>query len=99
MADIENKYLFFISRYSEINDYSYSQAGTKNGYPVGHFTQLVWRDTTKFGIGVAVGDSIKYKQYGNKQTFIVAKYKKPGNFYMSGERKKYYSANVQPLRG
>lgn len=37
----------------------------------GHFTQVVWKDTTHFGVGVA--------KCGNK-TFIVANYHPPGNF-------------------
>ena len=42
-----------ISRYSEIKDYDYGTADTKNGKAVGHFTQLVWKDTTQVGVGIA----------------------------------------------
>jgi len=85
--------------YSEIKDYSFAKAGSKNGYAVGHFTQLVWKDTTKFGLGIATGKSIKYAKWGNVQTFIVAKYQKPGNFYWMGKKYESYTKQVQPLKG
>lgn len=81
--------------YLEINDYSYALADTKNGRPVGHFTQLVWRETTRFGVGIATMKSRKYSNYGNIETFIVAKYAPRGNFYMRGEKVKTYTLNVQ----
>lgn len=82
--------------YLEINDYSYASANTKNGKPIGHFTQMVWTKTVKFGVGIATMKSRKYSKYGNIETYIVAKYSPPGNFYMTGKRKEYYTAYVQP---
>lgn len=87
--------------YGEIKDYSYAKAGSKNRNPVGEFTQLIWKGTTKFGIGIATGKSTKYAdQYGNVQTFVVAKYQKPGNFMYDGENGIYEAntENVQPLK-
>ncbi|XP_066932283.1 Golgi-associated plant pathogenesis-related protein 1-like [Clytia hemisphaerica] len=84
--------------YNEINDYSYALGDTKNGMPVGHFTQLVWKKTLKFGVGIATMKSRKYSEYGNTETFIVAKYSPKGNFYMTGKKLRDYTANVQPRK-
>lgn len=86
-----------LSWYSEINDYRYATADAKiKGKAIGHFTQLVWRDTLKFGVGIASIKSRKFATYGNWETFIVAKYSPPGNFYMTGQRTQSYTDNVQP---
>jgi len=60
------------SWYSEEKDYDYYDGSSKNGRAIGHFTQMVWKGTTRFGVGVATGKSIKYAKYGNVQTFVVA---------------------------
>lgn len=79
--------------YSEIKDYDYGTADTKNGKAVGHFTQLVWKDTTQVGVGIA-----SKKSGSNIVTFIVAKYTPLGNFHMYGQRYQDYSSNVQPRK-
>jgi len=87
-----------LSWYNEIKDYSYANAGSKNGSPIGHFTQLVWKATTRFGVGIATMKSRKYSKYGNIETFIVAKYEPRGNFYFRGRRLQDYTKNVQPRK-
>jgi len=87
-----------LSWYNEIKDYDYSTARSKNLKAVGHFTQVVWRNTIRFGVGIAVAKSRKYAQYGNKEYFIVAKYSPQGNFYMTGHRLRDYTENVQPRK-
>jgi len=82
-------------RYNEIKDYNYETARSKNGLPVGHFTQLVWRNTVKFGVGIATMPSRRYSHYGNTETFIVAKYSPRGNFHIIGQRLTDYTNNVQ----
>lgn len=62
-------------RYKEINDYSFISGRTTNGKAVGHFTQLVWDDTTHVGMGIATKHSGSYWI-----TYIVAKYSPPGNY-------------------
>ena len=62
-------------RYTEINDYSFSSGRTINGKAIGHFTQLVWDDTTHVGMGIATKQSGPYWI-----TYIVAKYSPPGNY-------------------
>ena len=63
----------------EIKDYSYQTHRSVNGKAIGHFTQLVWKATTSFGVGIAFMPSRKYAEYGNKETFIVAMYSPSGN--------------------
>ncbi|XP_047197361.1 Golgi-associated plant pathogenesis-related protein 1-like [Hippoglossus stenolepis] len=55
--------------YSEIKDYNWSSPGS-DWKTVGHFTQVVWKDTIKLGVGVAsVGTNV----------YVVAQYSPPGN--------------------
>jgi uncharacterized protein YkwD len=39
------------SWYSEIKDYKHEVLNNSNWYAAGHYTQMVWRNTTKVGIG------------------------------------------------
>jgi hypothetical protein len=60
-------------RYKEVCNYDFARHQPKNKRKVtGHFTQLVWKTSLKFGIGKA-----KSK---NGCTYVVAHYKKPGNY-------------------
>ena len=51
---------FFFYRYSEIANYDYTtgakNGGTLYGGAIGHFTQVVWKSTTKIAVGVATGN-------------------------------------------
>lgn len=53
--------------------YNFDRSGYQSG--TGHFTQVVWRDSTVLGIGKA--DSTRN---GMKCTYIVGRYKPQGNF-------------------
>lgn len=55
--------------YDEIQQYDFNKA--KFSPNVGHFTQLIWKNTTDVGIAVL--------RQGN-QTYVVANYDPPGNF-------------------
>ena len=46
------------------------------GFGVGHYTQMVWKDTTEIGVGKAVYTTGRLKG----QLVIVANYNPPGNF-------------------
>lgn len=59
------------SWYEESRNYNYKCEPTSMS--VGHFTQLVWRDTKRMGIARA-------KTKDGKRTMIVAHYDPPGNF-------------------
>jgi len=83
------------SWYGEIKDYNYKTAFSKNENDVGYFTQMVWKETTSVGYGVAVSSSPRYA--GNKMAIVVARYQPQGNNYDIGKRFQDYSRNVQPL--
>lgn len=58
--------------YNEIKFYDYEKP--EFSAETGHFTQVVWKGTTKMGVGSAKGRD------GAKHTlFVVAQYKVPGN--------------------
>uniref|UniRef100_UPI0037E765B3 Golgi-associated plant pathogenesis-related protein 1-like isoform X1 n=2 Tax=Semicossyphus pulcher TaxID=241346 RepID=UPI0037E765B3 len=67
------------SWYSEIKDYNWSSPGFTGS--TGHFTQVVWKDSTELGVGMATD--------GNK-VFVVGQYRPAGNMNMSG----YFEKNV-----
>ena len=59
------------SWYDEIKDYKYSAPGFAAA--TGHFTQVVWKGTTKVGFGVGFTAD-------RKRSFVVASYSPPGNY-------------------
>ena len=59
--------------YDEIKDYDFSKGCSKNDEAVGHFTQLVWKESTQLGMGVA--------RNSQNQVFVVANYHPGGNYY------------------
>ena len=56
--------------YREINVYDYSHPGFSSR--TGHFTQMVWKDTTKLGCAAA-------KVKDSDTIYVVCNYSKPGN--------------------
>jgi uncharacterized protein YkwD len=63
--------------YGEEANYDYRTGTSKNGKKIGHFTQLVWKGSTKFGIAKASG---KRKQKdGWYSVWVVAQYSPAGN--------------------
>ena len=56
-------------RYSEIKDYDFNRGGYKSG--TGHFTQIVWKGSTRLGVGIATRGS---------KVVVVARYSPAGNF-------------------
>ncbi|KAM7392099.1 hypothetical protein PAMP_022734 [Pampus punctatissimus] len=69
------------SWYSEIKDYNWSMPGFSGS--TGHFTQVVWKESTELGVGMATD--------GNK-VFVVGQYRPAGNMNMPG----YFEKNVLP---
>ncbi|EDO14674.1 hypothetical protein Kpol_282p1, partial [Vanderwaltozyma polyspora DSM 70294] len=68
--------------YDEIANYDYSNPGFS--VATGHFTQLIWKDTTQVGCGIKYcGD-----YYGD---YIICSYNPPGNY--QGE----FASEVEPL--
>lgn len=58
--------------YGEIKSYTYGVLSNQNWYSTGHYTQIVWRNTKKVGIGVS--------KCSSGATIIVANYFPPGNY-------------------
>ncbi|CAF1355333.1 unnamed protein product [Adineta ricciae] len=57
--------------YDEIKDYNYNQPGFSA--KVGHFTQVVWKNSKQLGVGIAYAD-------GGRKALVVANYSPPGNY-------------------
>lgn len=55
--------------YDEVAMYDFNNPGWSSG--IGHFTQVVWKNSVKLGVGIAVSS--------NGQMFIVARYGPMGN--------------------
>ena len=75
--------------YDEIKDYDFKKGKSKNGGVVGHITQLVWKDSTQLGIGVA--------KSSQNSVFVVANYHPGGNFN-NNELKNVFPATSVPLK-
>ncbi|XP_040010780.1 Golgi-associated plant pathogenesis-related protein 1-like [Xiphias gladius] len=70
------------SWYNEIKDYNWSSPGFKS--ETGHFTQVVWKDSTELGVGMATD---------GKRAFVVGQYRPAGNMNMA----EYFEKNILPL--
>ena len=55
--------------YDEIENYNFN-TGQTNGGVIGHFTQVVWDDTSELGIGMV---STTHPDYG-RQVYVVGQY-------------------------
>ncbi|CAL8250278.1 unnamed protein product [Boreogadus saida] len=69
------------SWYGEVKDYEYNSPGFKGN--TGHFTQVVWKETTEVGVGLATD---------GKSVFVVAQYRPAGNMNVTA----YFERNVLP---
>jgi pathogenesis-related protein 1 len=64
------------SWYAEIVDYEFATGKSKNGKAVGHFTQMVWDDSTALGCGWAG----KFNPViGEDGYYVVCRYGPSGN--------------------
>lgn len=69
------------SWYSEVKYYNWNQPGYSS--KTGHFTQVVWKDSTEVGVGMATT---------GKKVFVVGQYRPAGNTTNPG----YFQRNVLP---
>ncbi len=60
------------SWYSEIEDYTYGKVNNSNWNKTGHYTQMVWKNTTQVGIALA--------KCSDGAIIIVANYDPAGNY-------------------
>ena len=60
--------------YEEIQLYTYApiNSGANDFAAIGHYTQMIWKNTTEVGMALAVSKS--------GATYVVARYSPPGNF-------------------
>lgn len=73
--------------YDEIKDYNYSSPGFSSA--TGHFTQVVWVDSTELGCGKAASDG---------GTYVVCNYSPHGNITNAGKfQKNVLPANAAPV--
>lgn len=73
--------------YSEIKDYDFLAPAPMDSSKTGHFTQLVWKDSTKVGAGRVYGRGDQWYE-----TYIALVFSPAGN------REGAYQANVAPAR-
>ncbi|WP_257459230.1 CAP family protein [Archangium lipolyticum] len=71
------------SWYNEIKDYNFSNPGFSS--TTGHFTQVVWKNSTRLGCAIVQGKGARWFE-----TYVVCNYVVPGN--MMGD----FPANVLP---
>ena len=58
--------------YDEISDYKYRKCCGPKFSETGHYTQMIWHNTTEVGIGVAIS--------AKGTTYVVARYNPSGNY-------------------
>ena len=81
------------SWYSEEADWNYATSAGKGTGSTGHFTQVVWKSTTKLGCGVASCPNIESMGKWADVLYIVCRYTPAGNW--DGQ----YAANVPKKTG
>lgn len=64
--------------YDEVEKYKFDNSKKKSG--TGHFTQVVWSETTDLGCGIEIGP--------NNKIYAVS------NYYPKGNSRKKYTENV-----
>jgi hypothetical protein len=69
--------------YNEVRDYNFDKPNISAD--VLHFTQVVWKNTKKLGVGIAFAKE-------NRKIYVVAQYSPPGNY------RDAYNTNVSPAK-
>lgn len=75
---MKSAHLFYCyRRYDEVCQYNFKHYGFVR--KLGHFSQLVWKDTTELGFGKKSGTYTDLKRRTWTCTYYVARYKAAGN--------------------
>lgn len=80
--------------YNEYQHYDYNTAQSTTQDSVGHFTQVVWKETQRVGCGVAS----KVRSDNTIEAYVVCRYSPRGNTYAAGSKLESYSNNVKPRK-
>jgi uncharacterized protein YkwD len=84
--------------YIEVNDYDFNNPGKQKlgseKKQIGHFTQVVWKKTSKIGCGVATA-TVNFSSKTGTGMFTVCQYSSPGNVMLDGGYT-LYEQNVVP---
>ena len=70
-------------------NYDYNTASSSNGQAVGHFTQLVWKETSRVGFGRA---TVTFEN--DARELVVARYSSKGNFVSMSPGQSYAAAKL-----
>jgi len=79
--------------YNEIKNYNYHNHKSMNEEQVGHFTQIVWRATSKVGMAFSTRTL-----NGITKVFAVARYSPARNFVWNDDWIQSYGSNVMPSK-
>jgi pathogenesis-related protein 1 len=71
-ADVYHPIDASVSWYGEKKLYRYGKFGVGNWHAIGHYTQMVWKNTKEVGVGIAVCK--------NGELMVVANYAPAGNY-------------------
>ncbi|MGR9107141.1 MAG: CAP family protein [Gammaproteobacteria bacterium] len=89
------------SWYGEYDNYSYATTRSINGNPVGHFTQMVWKETDTIGCGLAS----RLRSDNQVEAVVVCRYRAAGNSIVrlpgmtpDQARHEAYNRNVRPRK-
>jgi pathogenesis-related protein 1 len=70
----------------ECKDYHYEDASCTPNEQCGHFTQVVWQDSAKFGCGMALCDNTQNSKGKGRAEVWVCNYDPPGNVIMNDQQ-------------
>lgn len=70
--------------YGEIADWDNDSGTCAAGKVCGHYTQMVWQNTTEIGCGINRSSSVMGSEWANNSVYLVCNYNPGGNY--GGER-------------
>uniref|UniRef100_A0A0N4ZH92 SCP domain-containing protein n=1 Tax=Parastrongyloides trichosuri TaxID=131310 RepID=A0A0N4ZH92_PARTI len=65
--------------YDEKKYYNYNLIRLSSYHRFGHFTQMIWKSSTEFGIGVALKKVNRHNRIPRTRVFVVIRYNPEGN--------------------
>uniref|UniRef100_A0A0K0EDK1 SCP domain-containing protein n=1 Tax=Strongyloides stercoralis TaxID=6248 RepID=A0A0K0EDK1_STRER len=65
--------------YAEIVYYNYNSFNPQSYHKYGHFTQMIWKSSTEFGIGVGFAKKFIHRGLTKTRIYVVIRYNPEGN--------------------